>query len=205
MNIVYIVEDEAAVSDALAWLFRSRGIDSRAFAGGQEVLDALAAPASLPACIVMDVRMPGMSGLEVFDRLQTLPASHVPVIFLTGHGDVPMAVEAVKKGAFDFFEKPFNDNGLVDRVVQACEAASQRAHRVARDADKQVRLATLSPREHEVMARILAGKLNKVVADELGISMRTVEVHRASIFAKLGVKSAVELAQWIMPLQPPVD
>ncbi|MFT4173270.1 MAG: response regulator [Rhodocyclaceae bacterium] len=205
MNNVYIVEDEVSVSDALAWLLRSRGIDSRAFASGEALLDALTPPAAPPACIVMDVRMPGMSGLEAFDRLQALSAAHVPVIFLTGHGDVPMAVEAVKKGAFDFFEKPFNDNRLVDRVLQACEAASQRAARLARDADKQARLATLSPREHEVMQRILAGKLNKVVADELGISMRTVEVHRASIFAKLGVKSAVELAQWIMPLQPHAD
>lgn len=202
MNTVYIIEDEESVRDALAWLFRSRNIDSHGFDGAESFLAWLEGDARPPGCLLLDVRMPGMSGIELFDQLHAMDAgATMPVIFLTGHGDVPMAVEAVKKGAFDFFEKPFNDNRLVDRVVEACGLARERARHMELAAEKHARLATLSPREQEVMGRILAGKLNKVVADELGISMRTVEVHRASIFNKLGVKSAVELAQWLMSVR----
>jgi len=141
--------------------------------------------------VLLDVRMPGMNGIAVFDQLVArglLP--RLPVIFLTGHGDVPMAVDSLKRGAFDFFEKPFNDNQLMDRVDEA-RAQSRRA---ADSAAVRSRLATLSAREREVLDLILAGKMNKVVADELGISMRTVEVHRAHIFDKMQVKTAVELA-----------
>jgi len=141
--------------------------------------------------LLLDVRMPGMNGIAVFDVLigrGLLP--RLPVIFLTGHGDVPMAVDSLKRGAFDFFEKPFNDNQLMDRVEEAL-AASRKA---AASAGVQARLATLSAREREVLDLILAGMMNKVVADKLGISMRTVEVHRAHIFDKMQVKTAVELA-----------
>ena len=202
MNTVYIIEDEESVRDALAWLLRSRNIDSHGFDGAESFLAWIESGARPPGCLLLDVRMPGMSGIELFDQLQAMDAgATMPVIFLTGHGDVPMAVEAVKKGAFDFFEKPFNDNRLVDRVVEACGLARERARHMEQAAEKHARLATLSPREQEVMGRILAGKLNKVVADELDISMRTVEVHRASIFNKLGVKSAVEMAQWLMSVR----
>jgi two-component system response regulator DctR len=132
-----------------------------------------------------------MNGIAVFDQMvarKLLP--RLPVIFLTGHGDVPMAVDSLKRGAFDFFEKPFNDNQLMDRVEQAL-AASRRAGDAAA---VHARLATLSAREREVLDLILAGMMNKVVADKLGISMRTVEVHRAHIFDKMQVKTAVELA-----------
>jgi two-component system response regulator DctR len=142
-------------------------------------------------CVLLDVRMPGMNGIAVFDQLVArglLP--RLPVIFLTGHGDVPMAVDSLKRGAFDFFEKPFNDNDLMDRVEEAL-AASRLA---GESAAVRARLGTLSAREREVLDLILAGKMNKVVADELGISMRTVEVHRAHIFDKMQVKTAVELA-----------
>ena len=135
-----------------------------------------------------------MSGLELFDCLQAR-ACRLPVIFLTGHGDIPLAVAAVKKGAFDFVEKPFNDNDLVDRVIEAIEFDASRQAARAHQATVASRLAQLTPREREVMERILAGKYNKVIADELDIAMRTVEVHRARIFEKMGVKSAVELAQ----------
>jgi two-component system response regulator DctR len=141
--------------------------------------------------VLLDVRMPGMNGIAVFDQLVSrglLP--RLPVIFLTGHGDVPMAVDSLKRGAFDFFEKPFNDNDLMDRVEEAL-AASRHAGEAGA---VRARLATLSAREREVLDLILAGKMNKVVADELGISMRTVEVHRAHIFDKMQVKTAVELA-----------
>jgi len=189
--MLHIVDDEEVIRDSLAWLAQSRGLPARGYAGGQEFLDALQDLDVSGDCILLDVRMPGMNGIAVFDALigrGLLP--RLPVIFLTGHGDVPMAVDSLKRGAFDFFEKPFNDNQLMDRVEEAL-AASRKA---AASAGVQARLATLSAREREVLDLILAGMMNKVVADKLGISMRTVEVHRAHIFDKMQVKTAVELA-----------
>ncbi|MGX4641975.1 response regulator transcription factor [Massilia sp. SYSU DXS3249] len=189
--MLHIVDDEDVIRDALAWLAQSRALPARGYAGGQAFLDSIGAPDPEGDCVLLDVRMPDMNGIAVFDQLigrGLLP--RLPVIFLTGHGDVPMAVDSLKRGAFDFFEKPFNDNDLMDRVDQAL-AASRAA---ASAAQVQARLATLSAREREVLDLILAGKMNKVVADELGISMRTVEVHRAHIFDKMQVKTAVELA-----------
>jgi two-component system response regulator DctR len=189
--MLHIVDDEEVIRDSLAWLAQSRGLPARGYAGGQEFLDALQDLDVSGDCVLLDVRMPGMNGIAVFDDLfkrGLLP--RLPVIFLTGHGDVPMAVDSLKRGAFDFFEKPFNDNQLMDRVEEAL-AASRKA---AASAGVQARLATLSAREREVLDLILAGMMNKVVADKLGISMRTVEVHRAHIFDKMQVKTAVELA-----------
>ncbi len=189
--MLHIVDDEEVIRDSLAWLAQSRGLPARGYAGGQEFLDALQDLDVSGDCVLLDVRMPGMNGIAVFDDLikrSLLP--RLPVIFLTGHGDVPMAVDSLKRGAFDFFEKPFNDNELMDRVEEAL-AASRKA---AASAGVQARLATLSAREREVLDLILAGMMNKVVADKLGISMRTVEVHRAHIFDKMQVKTAVELA-----------
>jgi two-component system response regulator DctR len=138
------------------------------------------------------VRMPDISGVALFEILATRGLTdRLPVIFLTGHGDVPMAVDTLKRGAFDFFEKPFNDNKLMDRVQEAL-AASQKS---SESAVVHARLATLSAREREVLELVLDGKMNKVIADQLGISMRTVEVHRAHIFDKMNVKTAVELAR----------
>ncbi|MFC3459543.1 MULTISPECIES: response regulator transcription factor [Massilia] len=189
--MLHIVDDEEVIRDALAWLAQSRGLAARGYAGGQAFLDSVGAPDPGGDCVLLDVRMPDMNGVAVFDQLigrGLLP--RLPVIFLTGHGDVPMAVDSLKRGAFDFFEKPFNDNQLMDRVDQALAAS-----RAAAASDQvRARLATLSAREREVLDLILAGKMNKVVADELGISMRTVEVHRAHIFDKMQVKTAVELA-----------
>lgn len=196
--MLHIVDDEDVIRDALEWLAQSRGLAARGYAGGQAFLDALGAhPGAGVAsgaegeCVLLDVRMPGMNGVAVFDQLVARGLlARLPVIFLTGHGDVPMAVDSLKRGAFDFFEKPFNDNQLMDRVEEALEASRQAAaaHAV------RARLATLSAREREVLDLILAGNMNKVVADKLGISMRTVEVHRAHIFDKMQVKTAVELA-----------
>jgi two-component system response regulator DctR len=195
---VYLVDDDDAIRDSLSLLFRSRGVAVRAFASGVAFLDALDARAC--GCVVLDIRMEPMNGLAVFDALAAR-ACGLPVIFLTGHGDVPMAVSALKKGAFDFVEKPFNDNQLVDRVLEALahDVRERSAH--AGLAGIEARIAALSPREREVMTCILEGKLNKNIADELAISMRTVEVHRARIFAKMGVRSAVELAQ-LMATRP---
>ena len=189
--MLHIVDDEEVIRDSLAWLAQSRGLNARSYPGGQEFLDVIKDLDVSGDCVLLDVRMPGMNGIAVFDQLigrGLLP--RLPVIFLTGHGEVPMAVDSLKRGAFDFFEKPFNDNVLMDRVEEAL-AASRKA---ATSAGVQARLATLSTREREVLDLILAGMMNKVVADKLGISMRTVEVHRAHIFDKMQVKTAVELA-----------
>ncbi|MGJ7916780.1 response regulator transcription factor [Massilia sp. LXY-6] len=196
--MLHIVDDEDVIRDALEWLAQSRGLAARGYAGGQAFLDALdARPAAADGqgsqgdCVLLDVRMPGMNGIAVFDQLVTRGLlARLPVIFLTGHGDVPMAVDSLKRGAFDFVEKPFNDNQLMDRV----EEALARSRQAAAASAVRERLATLSAREREVLDLILAGNLNKVVADKLGISMRTVEVHRAHIFDKMQVKTAVELA-----------
>lgn len=190
--MLHIVDDEDVIRDALEWLAQSRGLAARGYAGGQAFLDALdAQPDANGECVLLDVRMPGMNGIAVFDQLVTRGLlARLPVIFLTGHGEVPMAVDSLKRGAFDFFEKPFNDNQLMDRV----EEALARSRQAAASSAVRERLATLSAREREVLDLILAGNMNKVVADKLGISMRTVEVHRAHIFDKMHVKTAVELA-----------
>ena len=199
--VVYLVDDEPVVRDALAWLLRSRRLLSEGFAHA-EAFEAWLAQRDLasgwpdaPACLLLDVRMPGTSGLVLFDRLvERGLIEALPVIFLTGHGDVPTAVAAVKRGAFDFVEKPFSDNALVDRVEQALQASREailrRRHR--RGVDRL--LGDLTEREREVMQRVVAGLANKLIADELDISVRTVEVHRARLFEKMNVRSAVELA-----------
>ncbi len=201
--MVYLVDDEDVVRDALAWLLRSRRLLSEGFASADAFEAWLAeqtAPGrvpwpSAPSCLVLDVRMPGTSGLVLFERLaeQGLKAL-LPVIFLTGHGDVPTAVAAVKRGAFDFVEKPFSNNSLVDRVEQALQLSAQALQeRRGRDVLRRA-LAELTDREREVMRLVVDGRPNKLIADELDISVRTVEVHRARVFDKMNVKSAVELA-----------
>lgn len=188
----YIVDDDEAIRDALAWLLQSRGVAARCFDSAEAFLAAWRP--ELAGCLLLDMRMEGMTGLDLFDRLSEL-GSRLPVIFLTGHGDVPMAVSALKRGALDFVEKPFNDNELVDRVIEALKAEVQRRAEDAGTASINARLETLSARERQVMDQVLAGRMNKVIADNLGITMRTVEVHRAHLFEKMGVKTAVELAQ----------
>lgn len=191
-GLAFLVDDDAAIRDALAWLLRSRNIASRAWESGEAFLADYSN--DLRGVVVLDIRMTGMSGLELFDRLLER-GCHLPVIFLTGHGDVPQAVQALKKGAFDFLEKPFKDNELTDRVMAALEREASAHGKAAGSANLSERVTSLTGREREIMQRILAGKLNKIIADELQIAMRTVEVHRARIFAKMGVRSAVELAQ----------
>ncbi|TXI95518.1 MAG: response regulator transcription factor [Burkholderiaceae bacterium] len=192
--MLYIVDDEEVLRDALTWLAQSRQLHSRSFLSAAAFLELVHAgiPFSPEGdCLLLDVRMPEMSGIALFDILSAQQLTQrLPVIFLTGHGDVPMAVDALKRGAFDFVEKPFNDNTLIDRVQEAM-AASLKASAAF---DVQKRLQALSQREREVLDLILAGRMNKQIADDLGISMRTVEVHRANIFEKMQIKSAVELA-----------
>lgn len=188
----HIVDDDEAIRDALCWLFESRGVRTQSWPSAVGFL-ADYHPDML-GCLVLDIRMEGLSGLELFDQLLSR-CCPMPVIFLTGHGDVPLAVAALKKGAYDFIEKPFNDNELVNRVLEALAIDAARRTAIASQASVASRLATLSAREREVMDLILCGKLNKVIADQLDIAIRTVEVHRAHVFEKMGVKSAVELAQ----------
>ena len=196
---VYLVDDEDVVRDALAWLLRSRRLLSEGFASAEafEALLAGRAPdwPNSPSCLLLDVRMPGTSGLVLFERLIERKLLHaMPVIFLTGHGDVPTAVAAVKRGAFDFVEKPFADNALVDRIERAL-TESAKAILARRDANAVARrLAELTERERDVMRLVVEGRPNKLIADELDISVRTVEVHRARVFEKMEVRSAVELA-----------
>lgn len=187
----HLVDDDEPIRDALAWLLKSRGIPCTTYASAEDFLAAWSPAAA--GCLVLDMRMPGMSGLDLFDILRE-KGSPLPVIFLTGHGDVPLAVGALKKGAFDFFEKPFNDNELATRVQEAMEHDARRRAASASADSVNSRLSTLTTRERQIMDLVLAGKFNKVIADELNISMRTVEVHRANLFEKMGVKTAVELA-----------
>jgi two-component system response regulator DctR len=196
-SIVYVVDDDEAIRDSLAFLFDSRGMKVQAFPSAERFL-AEFVPGS-PGCLVLDVRMDGMSGLELHDRLLAMH-EEMPVLFLTGHGDVPMAVSSIKKGAVEFLQKPFSDNDLADRVARCLELDRQRRESRAGQEGMAARLATLTPREREVMKLVLAGKYNKVIADELGISMKTVEVHRSRVFEKMGVTTAVELAQKLVGL-----
>jgi two-component system response regulator DctR len=187
----YLVDDDEAIRDALSWLLKSRGIPCATFDSAESFLAAWSK--TMSGCLVLDMRMTGMSGLDCFDQLREREST-LPVIFLTGHGDVPLAVATLKKGAFDFFEKPFNDNDLATRIEEAMALdASQRKASATVDSVK-ARLASLTTRERQIMEQVLAGKFNKVIADELNISMRTVEVHRANLFDKMQVKTAVELA-----------
>jgi two-component system response regulator DctR len=200
---VFIVDDDAHVRDALAWLLRSRRLLSATFGSGEE-FEAMLAGGFRPAqacCLLLDVRMPGMSGLALFDKMvERELVDAMPVIFLTGHADVPTAVDMVKRGAFDFCEKPFSDNALVDRIEEALRRsglvlASQRARGAL-----QGRLDELTERERDVMRLVAKGMPNKLIADQLAISVRTVEVHRARVFDKMEVKSAVELANLLRDL-----
>lgn len=196
IKTVYIVEDDEGLADALAFMLSSRGLSTQLFGSGEEFLEWLPQWQRNPACVLLDVRMKRLSGIEVFARLSAHAMTQaLPVIFLTGHGDIDMAVNAVKNGAFDFFEKPFSDNRLADRVIEAVEESASRIAKAGSSASVKQLLSKLSQRESDVMQLVLKGKLNKVIAGDLGISMRTVEVHRANIFTKMQVKSAVELAR----------
>ena len=201
---VFIVDDDTGVRDALAWLLRSRRLTSRVFDSAEafQVAAQEGLPTDQPICLLLDVRMPGMSGLALFDWLisQNLHTG-LPVIFLTGHADVPTAVDAVKRGAFDFCEKPFSDNALVDRIEQALSQSAGIVNARKEAAHLRSRLSELTDRERDVMGLVVEGLPNKLIADKLDISVRTVEVHRARVFDKMDVKSAVELANIVNVLR----
>lgn len=192
---IHIVDDDADFRDGLAWLFDSRGHQVQSWAGGDVFLGAVRA--GLPhwgqAVVLLDIRMEPLSGLSTFEELKALGCPW-PVLFLTGHGDVSMAVAAVKNGAWDFLEKPFQNNVLVDKVEQALQAASTLSHEQQQAQRLRRALASLSQREREVLDELIKGHYNKTIADHLGITARTVEFHRANIFRKMEVDSAIALA-----------
>lgn len=197
--MIHIVDDEEPIRDSLAWLLKSRGYPSRAFASAAEFADFMRVAREkplTPGCVVLDIRMPYISGIELFDQIRAVGLHEIwPVIFLTGHGDVPMAVSSLKNGAFDFFEKPVNDNSLFGSVATALAMSTRKIDESNAMSSLQSRLAQLTQREREVMNLVVAGHYNKVIANELGIVMRTVEVYRARIFQKMGVRTAVELVR----------
>jgi len=188
--LVHVVDDEPAIRDSLAMLLRSMGLASRAYASAQEFLEAWRAQGA--ECLVCDVRMPGMSGLELQEALSARNA-RLPVVLITGHGDVAMAVRAMKAGASDFIEKPFNDQVLLDAVNRALARA--RDGQGAGRAEVEARLSALTPREREVLVLVVEGRPNKVVATRLGLSTRTVEVHRARVMEKMQARSLAELVR----------
>ena len=189
---VHIVDDDEAMRDSLKWLLESRGLEVELYASAEEFLRAF--NDGFCGCLVLDVRMPGMSGPDLHELLQAR-ASTLPVVFITGHGDVPMAVSALKKGAADFIEKPFNDQDMVGLIEACMKQDRAAAARRAESASVAQRRDSLTQREQEVLALVVAGKLNKQIADELGISIKTVEVHRSRVMQKMGANSVAELVQ----------
>lgn len=187
---VFIVDDDSAMRDSLAWLLESVGLQVQTFASAAEFLDAYRP--ERPGCLVVDVRMPGMSGLELQERLRS-DEFRLPLIVITGHGDIPMAVRAMKAGAVDFFEKPFNDQVVIERIQQCLQEDRKRREESAACLEYTERLARLTRREQEVFERVLAGKSNKLIAHELDISCKTVEVHRARMMDKMGASSLAQL------------
>ena len=193
---VFVVDDDRAVRESLALLVQSVGLEVETFAGAGEFLDAYRPDRR--GCLITDIRMPGMSGLELQERL-TEDGYHIPVIVLTGFGDVPAAVRALKGGAVDFVEKPFNPQALLDLVQQALVRDTELREQAAREADLAERMALLTPREREIMALVVAGKANKVIAIDLSISERTVELHRGRIMKKMQARSVAELMRIVLP------
>jgi len=197
--LVYLVDDDDAVRDSLGMLLRSIGLECEPYGSALEFLEHY--DSGRHACLVADIRMPGLSGLELQQRLNEQRAG-IPVIFITGHGDVPMAVTAMKAGAADFIQKPFRDQDLIDRIHKALE--HDRERRVGRAEEETIRerLALLTPREAEVMQRVVRGQANKVIAMDLGVSQRTVELHRARVMRKLKMRSLAELVHAVDRISP---
>ncbi|MBC9070678.1 response regulator transcription factor [Thauera sp. CAU 1555] len=196
---IYIIDDDEALRDSLVWLLESSGYQVLAHESAEAFLAVY--NEHLTGCLVLDVRMPGMSGLELFEELGRRRCT-LPVIFITGHGDVPMAVSALKKGAVDFIEKPFSDRDMLGLIEQCLATERENRSKRRQEADTARRLEQLTQREREVLDLIIVGKLNKQIADVLGISIKTVEVHRARVMEKMGAHSLAELVQHVVSAEP---
>jgi len=187
---VYVVDDDQAVRDSLRWMITSVDLPVKTFASAREFLDAF--DPDWRGCLLLDIRMPEMSGLELM-RQFTVKFTYLPIIIITGHGDVEMAVDAMKLGAFDFIEKPFKNQPLLDLVQKAIKEAIRISKDYKEKSAVQLQLATLTEREHDVLKQILAGEINKSIAKKLNISEKTVEVHRANLMRKMKAKSLTHL------------
>jgi two-component system response regulator FixJ len=190
--VIYVVDDDDGMRRALDTLLSTVGYKTAVYSRPTEFLANFKADA--PGCLVLDIRMPDMSGLEVQQQLNRM-GSMMPVIFITGHGDVPMAVQAMKEGAFEFIQKPFRDQDLLDRINHALKQDAENRTTVARRAEVQHRLETLTPRERQVMDMVVDGAANKVIAIDLNLSERTVEIHRAKVMEKMGARSVAHLVK----------
>jgi FixJ family two-component response regulator len=197
--IVFVVDDDPSVREALSSLIRSVGLSVKTFSSAQEFLTSQRPDA--PACLVLDVRLPGLSGLDLQRELAATHSS-IPIIFITGHGDVPTSVRAMKGGAVDFLQKPFNGQDLLDCIHHAISMARQRVAERAERAAVQSRFATLTPREREVLALVVTGRLNKQIADDLGAAEKTVKVHRGRVMEKMQARSVADLVRMAQKLEP---
>jgi len=189
---VFVVDDDPAIRESLRWLIESVGLNVKVFATAHEFLEGY--DPSSAGCLVLDVRMPGMSGLDLQNELAARKIN-IPILIITGHAEVPVAVRAMKAGALDFIEKPFSDQLLLDRIRRAIEKDTEFRRTHSQQAEVAARLALLTPREREVMDLVIAGKANKVIASELGLSPKTIEVHRAHVMKKMQVESLADLVR----------
>ncbi len=196
---VFVVDDDAGVRDSLRFLLKSVGLATKTLGSAAEFLESY--DVTQPGCLVLDVRMPAMSGLELQQQLNVRGAM-IPVIFITGHGDIPMAVEAMQHGAFDFLQKPFRDQDLIDRLQKALAKDAQNRLELKQRDQVRSRFDTLTPREHEVLALMVRGLPNKIMAVELGVSQRTVEIHRARVMEKTEAGSLAHLVRMFLDLNP---
>lgn len=192
---VYVVDDDEAVRDSLSWLIESINLKVEIFAAAKDFLEAY--ELSNSGCLVLDVRMPGMSGLDLQENLITYGIT-LPVIIITGHADVSMAIRAMKAGAFDFVEKPFNDQTLLERIQAAIKQDAESRRRSARWSETETRIATLTKRENEVMDWVVSGKSNKQIALDLGLSTKTVEAHRANVMEKMAADTLPNLVEMVV-------
>ncbi len=203
--IVYVVDDDQAMVESLSWVIESVGLKAKTYIRAQDFLDDYDPHQS--GCLLLDVRMPGMSGPELQTKLNALGSTPLPIVFISGHGDVPLAVRVMKAGAIDFLTKPFNDQVLLESINKALRIDKANRDKQQENAQAEAKFALLSHREVQVLQGIVAGKQNKVVAAELNISLKTVEAHRASVMKKMGVKSVPELVKLVLTngVQEPVS
>jgi FixJ family two-component response regulator len=193
--IVYIVDDDQAMVESLSWIIESVGLKAKVYIRAQDFLDHYSSDQH--GCLLLDVRMPGMSGPELQAKLNSIGAA-LPIIFISGHGDVPLAVRVMKAGAIDFLTKPFNDQVLIESINKALRVDKANREKQQESAQAEAKFALLSPREIQVLQGIVAGKQNKVISGELNISLKTVEAHRASVMKKMCVKSVPELVKLVL-------
>ncbi len=195
---IFIVDDDPAIRDSLSWLIETVGYPVRTYASAQDFLDAY--DPDSPGCLILDVRLPGMSGLQLQQKMRA-DDINLPVIIISGHGDVPMAVKAMQQGAQVFLEKPFRDQELLDNIQEAVETDARNREKDSASASVITCIESLTPREKEIMELMVSGNPNRKIAEQCGISVKTVEVHRARVMEKMNTKSLPELVQMVLSLK----